>query len=280
MTNLHPITTTLTPGIQVEIEYVTPEIAGEWLSKNSRNRNLTKSKVATYARDMAEGHWQITGEAIKFNTDGVLSDGQHRLHAIVKSGATVPLLVVRGIAPEAQSVMDTGKKRSASDALGLQGHVNTNLLAATCRLAINYQAKGFSDTRNLGSESTNTEILEFADKHLELTEAVTKANSGKKSVDLSPSVLALAIWRTGQIAPDDSDIFFAKLMNNHTDGPGDPVHTLIDRLASARRQGIRLNASDQLSLTFRAWNAWREGKKLLKMPTRSREGTIAIPEPK
>ena len=62
--------------------YVTPDMAKRWLSKNTGNRPVKKAKVAQYARDMTEGRWEITGEAVKFAQSGRLIDGQNRLHAV------------------------------------------------------------------------------------------------------------------------------------------------------------------------------------------------------
>lgn len=68
---------------------------------------------------MASGNWRYTGEGIKFGPDGTLLDGQTRLRAIVLSGVTITMPVWRGIDPDAQLVMDSGRPRSNSDALSM-----------------------------------------------------------------------------------------------------------------------------------------------------------------
>jgi hypothetical protein len=83
----------------VEIVEVSPELAESWLSKNPNNRNLRRSVVDGYARDMSAERWALNGETVKFAADGHLFDGQHRLNAIIVSGATVPMVVVRGLSP-------------------------------------------------------------------------------------------------------------------------------------------------------------------------------------
>ncbi len=95
---------------------VTPPLAEMYLERNGRNRNIRPDVVSNYARDMSAHRWQITGEAIKLDADGNLLDGQHRLRAVIKSGETVTMLVIEGLPPEAQRVMDSGKPRTAGDA--------------------------------------------------------------------------------------------------------------------------------------------------------------------
>src|SRR5437870_5147015 len=75
---------------------VGPELATRWLEGNVHNRKLREDVVARYARDMKAGRWLLTHEPIAFNKNGdTLVDGQHRLWAVVESGATVaPVLTV------------------------------------------------------------------------------------------------------------------------------------------------------------------------------------------
>lgn len=109
----------------VSVVSVTPETAKRWLARNDNNRRMREATVLKYARDMAAGRWQITGESIKFDTDGRLLDGQQRLAAIARSGVTIQLVVMRGIPAAAQRVMDTGRARTSSDALTMQGEANS-----------------------------------------------------------------------------------------------------------------------------------------------------------
>ena len=59
--------TPATEKVTSSVTLVTPDTAERWLSKNHNNRNVKRAVVNAYARDMAAGRWQITGEAIKFD---------------------------------------------------------------------------------------------------------------------------------------------------------------------------------------------------------------------
>lgn len=258
-----------------EIYKVTPTVARRWLSRNVRNRAVSQTAVDAYARDMASGAWHITGEAIKFDTNGALADGQHRLAAVIKADATVHMLVVRGLDPDAQAVMDSGKKRSASNALQIGGIKNAATVAAAARLALREPGAGLTVERI--SAPTNSEIAEFIDGHLEIHRAAEMAVRYYPAFDAPPSVLTLSWMRFAAIDMKDCAEFFIAVSDMQTKGSGDPRLALIRRLANARRNRERMEPAMYLSLIFRTWNAVRTGRSLNKLQTESHGGVVAIP---
>lgn len=108
-------------------QIITPEMASDFLSQNQGNRAIRRSWVMELARRMSEGEWEITHQGIAFDTLGNLVDGQHRLHAIVLSGASVTMAVTSGIAPKGAIGLpiDEGVKRSISDQLGIPKGITT-----------------------------------------------------------------------------------------------------------------------------------------------------------
>lgn len=73
-----------------------------------------------YARQMREGLWHFNAETIKFDVNGNLLDGQHRLMAIVKSGCAISCLVVRNLPSEVFSTIDRGTIRSYGDVFSIK----------------------------------------------------------------------------------------------------------------------------------------------------------------
>lgn len=254
------------------VEMVSPDTAAQWLAQNTINRNIRNSLVRTYARDMAAGNWQLTGEAIKFDTDGCLRDGQHRLNAVIQSGATVPMFVIRGIAPEAQSVMDTGAKRTAGDALALRGYKNASTLAASARLALNLEQSGRERIPTHNTMFTHSEVADYIEQHPDLSDAVSNARSFMEYVDLQPSAIAVAWWMFSQRDPEACRDFFTAIANNSTKGPGDPRNTLLRRIAAARRSGESISRGVALYYLVRSWNAWRAGEDLHVLKAKSGTG--------
>lgn len=94
---------------------VTPELAAKWLERNTRNRDLRQSVVERYAADMRAGRWMVTGDAIAFDRNGVVINGQHRLWAVLEAGITVRMIAVFDLEPETVSVLDDHLKRNLRD---------------------------------------------------------------------------------------------------------------------------------------------------------------------
>lgn len=104
-----------------EIVKVTPVLAEHYLSKNVSNRNVSDRLVDKYAHDMETKGWLLNHQGIAFYEDGTVADGQHRLLAIVKSGATVPMMVTFGLKKPVAATIDGGRKRSVHDGIKIGG---------------------------------------------------------------------------------------------------------------------------------------------------------------
>lgn len=105
--------------IEFSCETISPRTAAAMLEKNAANRKPSRKVVREYAGAMARGEWIRNGETIKFDVDGNLRDGQHRLHAIIHCGRSIRLDVCRNIARRAYLTVDTGKGRTAGDCVSI-----------------------------------------------------------------------------------------------------------------------------------------------------------------
>ena len=84
-------------SVYAKVENIGPDGAKKFLDRMIYNRNVSPSRVTAYAVDMRSGSWDLNGQAIVLDENGLLLDGQHRLLAIIESGVTLPMLVVRGM---------------------------------------------------------------------------------------------------------------------------------------------------------------------------------------
>ena len=101
---------------------ITPEMATEILKGQIRNRKVNQNRVKMYATQMENGEWGLSPQPICFNEDGELSDGQHRLLAVIKSNIPIEFIVAKGVPNDA--VIDQGLARNSSDALYMRGLIN------------------------------------------------------------------------------------------------------------------------------------------------------------
>jgi len=107
------------------VERITPTIARKYLQMNGNNpRRINKSAIYAYAEDMKAGKWLLNGEAIVFDEEGNLRNGQHRLHAVVKADVGVDFLVVRGVAKDT-SIYDMQIRRTISQELNIANTVES-----------------------------------------------------------------------------------------------------------------------------------------------------------
>ena len=182
----------------VTVEYVewTPEEAGEALSHNEVNRRIRKMKVDQYTRDMAEDRWNFCDQAVTFNEQGHLINGQHRLTAQVKSGTKRQWIVVRKAPLEAQPTMDTGIARTAGDHFHFAGESNGALMAAVARLVTHV----INGTLAKGRFTISTqEIADTVDAHPTIKRSTEMAMRSKGGMTpIAPSVLGTAHWMIRQ----------------------------------------------------------------------------------
>ena len=81
---------------------VTPEMAEEFMQLGPSNpRPTSKATVDTYAREMARGSWKSRSTIpVAFDWYGVFRNGFHRMHAIIKYGKPVKMIVTWGWDPD------------------------------------------------------------------------------------------------------------------------------------------------------------------------------------
>lgn len=266
---------TLTAPFTV-MENVDPTTAAKWLERNVRNRHLRRSIVARYARDMAAGNWRVTGESIKFANNGDLLDGQHRLAAIVESGVTVGMFVTRNLDNDAQVAMDSGTRRTASDAFSLIGGKNTALATATARLALGMELALDGGKYN----ATHAEILTFIGANPDLRDAVDFAQAIFRRTDCLPTVVAYTTWRLARIDATEAERFWIDAADKVGLTPGDPVLALTNRLAEARRKRERVGHTELVSAVFRAWNARRDGATVRRLPLTKNGEAVTMQDPR
>ena len=265
---------------------VTPAQATYWLEHhNGPNRLIKSNKVEAYSRDMLAGRWRVTGESIKFDEQGNLVDGQHRLYACALSGVAFTTTVQRGVDRAAQEVMDSGIMRGAADMLSMRGISMSRNVAASARVL-----RGYLDTHGVridhylrNSLTTNSEIDTVLAHNPGLVEIASQSVKWTRMIGITGSVGSVAMYLLTRVDEAEAKEFFESLTNHTTDGPGDPRYALLRRLAlsggNTQTGRHHLSQGEQLSMVIRAWNAWRRGATMTKMQTTSGGYHVPIPRP-
>lgn len=243
------------------IETITPQMAESWLEKNKENRPVRDDHVAMLGREMFEGRWELNGEAIVFDYDGNLLDGQHRLWAAYEKRVSFTSVVVRGVAPEVFSTIDSGMKRSAGDVLGKAGLAYGTLTAAALRL-VNFYETGASNNR-LIQRCSNAETLELAKKHPGIERAASLVGARHTVKQIVPgSAMAAFVYFALQADEEKTLLFIESMVTGADLRRGDPRLACRNLFINFRQNRTRVMARAQFALLIKAWNAYVTGKEM------------------
>lgn len=262
MTTVAPIPTT--KGLTYTDELVTPDKAKRYLANAAPNRNVRPQLVERYVADMQAGRWVFTADAIRFNKDGELIDGQHRLLACVEAGKSFRSLTVRGLDNSVMPQIDTGAKRSLADVLRLRGDTNVNQVAAAIVTDWRWE-QGAPQQSSL--HPTIAESLLWLDEHPDLREATRRAGFARSSPLRFPIGPTAAVIRriAAKHDPEQVEKFLLALQFGADVADDDPRFRL-------RAWALGVNANSQVlskppayfyhAMLIKAWNYWIAGKKV------------------
>lgn len=245
-------------------QLVTPDMARVLLEKNKVNRKPTDSHVKFLAKQMVEGNFKKTGQTISISKTGVLLDGQHRLMAIVLSNTPIELNFCDGLDENIFDVLDTGKTRTTSDILSIQGHKNPGELSSAITNLMTIK-----NGHRSGSKSTNTKNLEFVKENPELPEIVNICHKeNRKFKSLSMGAIAALYYTFSKLHHQDAEIFFDKYYSGVGMDNDDVVLLLRNKLMQDAINKKKYTSDQKLALVIVAWNIMRKGKtvKRLELP--------------
>lgn len=141
-----------------ELVFVSPNIA-KMLLKDlyDEQRPYHDTYAQRYAADMKAGRWNPDNpQPIIISDTGKVIDGQHRLHAVIISGCTVPMYLARGASENTYKVVDSGTSRSVPDRL--HGLPSAQQVSALAKRIISLD--GGATLRTALSGSTNFKVTQ------------------------------------------------------------------------------------------------------------------------
>jgi hypothetical protein len=264
-----------TPRAKGETEMITekmatkiyPGLAAKWLEANTHNRPLRQHHIRKLAAMMSEGRWNLNGDTIVFSDAGSIIDGQHRLHAVIRSGVTIKAFVIHGLSEDAFATKDRCKARSGGDALSVSGYQNANLLAAVVKLVHRISTGTITQQhyRN-GIEHEPQMVLEMLSLYPHIESSLRTA----KTFPAFPlSVLSACHYLFSCVDKIDAEKFIHMVETGENLPKYHPALTLRDRiivLKNTTQTTVGLRQEYIAAITIKAWNAWRnkEEMKLLR----------------
>ena len=253
--------------ISVSLVYITPEIAKHYLSYNTQNRKESVKSINFLTEQMNKGLFIENGESIVFDKNMKLTDGQHRLMAIIKSGKSYHIPVVKGVNIKSMATYDTGKNRSASDVLSINGFKNANLLSTFIKLIYKFEDKGskamspFSYSRD--EQLTNQQILIYCKENYDwlyrIILDVTNIYIKSEIKVISKSYFCYIVYMIGGKNPDHKVYEFMKNIYGLNRTQDTATSYLYSKLYKSKINKEPLGFYWVLGMTIKAWNYFIDG---------------------
>ncbi len=106
--------------LTASVELITPKRAAEMLSLlHPKQRKVCRDTVNDYIRAINQGDWDCSNDAVTFDVDKYLINGQHRLLACIETGVPIECVVFRGAS--CMGAMDQGRRRTLDQSLRARG---------------------------------------------------------------------------------------------------------------------------------------------------------------
>lgn len=253
------------------VETVTPERAFHDLERASERkanfRPISPSRVKWLARAITMGKWELNGESLKYDPEGVCTDGQHRLSAVVLANRAIESLIVYGVTSVDE--VDRGKPRFTSDLLRNHGEQHPTVLAAAVKLQFNWE-RGVPSATGPGAVPNAEDVAEVLAMNPGLRDAAAKFATTKRLI-LPPGMQAFLYWNFQQKDFALANSFFEKLNTRAGLEEGDPVLALINRLMWFENRTGSLTNLDRMKYAIKAWNLARAKSVVSRISLRVNE---------
>jgi hypothetical protein len=242
----------------MQLENITPRKAADWLKRNINNRPLSETVVDELAKAIIDGQWQVNGDAIRFDSSGDLTDGQHRLMAVIKAGNPVQSWVCRGIEQKAFDTIDRGHKRTNGHILARRGELHYNMLAAGM-LNMWKWIRGEGEDGKLRPDHMD----KILSKHGERLRGACRFAVHHRSKLLPPGELVcLVAWANFMYGEGFAEQFWDKVLDAQGLVKGSPQHVLFKRLTDNITGPTRLTKRARVAICIKAFNAWATGQSV------------------
>jgi hypothetical protein len=246
--------------MQIEERTITPDLAALYLKLNTKNRIINWPHVDFLALQMSSGVYRCNGDTIRFTKSKVLADGQHRLHAIIKSGASIPMIIVTGLDDDIVNYIDTNSKpRRHADVLTLNKHKNTSLLASLYPLVNSY----YVGAARYATKVSSRTVLAFVEQNPEAINAAA-FTAGHKPWLLPLSVVGTFHFIASKAGHQTKGEEFLLRFNSGQDlSAGNPILSFRNSIIGARNQGRNQGSLIQkfttLGRMIKTYNNWLQG---------------------
>ncbi len=220
---------------------IPPAIAKHWLeTTNTKNRKPIDSHWLEIGIDMEQGRWKYNGATVKFGSDGVLLDGQHRLLACVEANVPFDTDVVFGLDPEVLDTIDTDiLPRTAAHVAQMEGVENATASSAIAYLLLIHERYGIQRVQSVDCKPTKTEVIARVKADTRIAPIAGRSSAWARRL-VQPRVVGFCFYLFSQQNQQLAEGFFRELAEGANLSKRSPVYPRNFRSdnESALRQAI------------------------------------------
>lgn len=258
--------------LDVKVETIDEVKALEYLTHSDGNRPYRQSYASQLASKQGRGEWQTNGDSIRFDSDGILRDGQHRLKMVTQTGIPIEVVVIRGIDPNAFITMDIGRKRNLADVLSIQGEANPQNLAGALAWVRRYLSGNM-----LSYGATHEQHLAILSQHSSIRDSVAFCSNLSKPAGYpgQPTISTATHYLFSQVDPlKAGKLIEGYITGLELGGIRDPIYRLREQVIGYKHSKLKPTPQQMFGLFCFAWNAFQNGRsqsQSFRLPTHQRE---------
>lgn len=268
----------------LKFRVITPEVADKILRDINypRMRTVTRRKVAELATSMKDATFSSLTTTINFNkaNEGsdlyYLTDGQHRLSALIKSNKsyTFPIMISNVSADWIYPKTDRGLSRSLLDAIrsgGIAAQIDlsetgTRRAAIGLKLIMEGCTIAHSASKVSEDKLLKTLVSKYGEQSRRIFTMLNGAEYSRKLAGRIPMALLLVLYTE---LPADEWVKIDEFIYGCSTGlginEGDVRKIVCDKYRKTARTGRsiqdRLNRAEELGMLLTAWEYWYNGKQ-------------------
>lgn len=251
-------TLVMEPPIHSVVIEIGPSVADELLKlSNVKNRPLNKPNKSAIQSWIDSGMFELTGDTVKFDREGRLIDGQHRLLACADGGLPITTHVVFGLDPAVFDILDQGRKRTAADVLATRGVADYSIVAAAVRWLIAYDSNGGQKITRAVSPREIRRALET--DYQGVGRWVSGAVSASRSYKFPPSIICAVLYLIARHNPELAEKFVREWVYGNRIGANATFDVMLDRVNMINRQAGHVPNNVRFSFLVQTFNHWNAG---------------------
>jgi len=259
----------------IDVWMITPEVADRLLKGNTNNRPVRPLHVKSLMETFKAGKFKYLS-MIMVDWNGEVVDGQHRLIACRESGVSFPAIVVTGVDPETRKWVDNNAGRSKNDILGF-----LQLPKIGGMIRVFRELEEGRPVNSIRGSSNALDVNWFEGLDASTQELCVWAHRQVKGKTSHAGTMAAVLAHLAKISFEDAEEFFVNQFVNklhlEEDSPAYTLRRFADKWLATNKASR--NVEDLVHAIFYCWNAYRDGRKVRRIPLRDASGRLKRVKP-